>query len=985
MFLRTSISILLSVGLVFLGLAQLPQRSYISAKDFNLTDAEMQIIPYDIATDSNGFVYIAGPYGVHRFDGNNLVPLHKTKLVYQFFFKDEQERVWVFNTGELRLFMVTRDGLIPYQYNHLLTAYSGYNVQSIFLDKQGVLYLASIGIGYLTISPNGELTRQVTQNSGLHGFVVTTLKNGRLFCYSVGQEEKAEQRIPFKVYYQHRDESIVEVTETDEFSFQHRSSLIQHDADNWTLSTGLNYLIKGRKDSLVLKSRFPFQVIKLFEDSRQHVWAGTFNKGIHRLNHQNLRSEEHLFGNDAAAFLCHDPQGGMWAKSNKKGFVFFPNPSMMRYSLSSDSYVPFKIAALHPDHQRLYCPSSSGITIVEDDTTYVLPRPQPIDIPDKDHRTPRDVPTAFYVDTLNHQFCVASINHLGIWNGQKWQIHLLKHPAIRGHRMVGLFATGRDQLIGVSQYEIIQITAGGISRVIPMPETAKRVTSFAVNSEGRIFLGSHNGIWQMKNDTVSRFLIQAEALQEKKITHLTWLHNRLWVQTHNDGFYIVKNGRAEPLLQADGSTLYLDKCFVSDDGEIWSRLKHPTSALVHLQVLNDSVVLSNYMFDDLACQYPFSSNQLVVNNGKILWGVNGGLFQTSVSKLVKEGAAPRAYIRKVSANYVPLPYQQSHILSFKKNSIALEFDATSFRLKPVEFRCRLAGFDSIWIQPPFQGLQYTNLPAGTYRFQVQGKVAQESWGPMEEMTFQIIPPYWQTWWFRLLMGIATVLIIGAVFLIWYSIQQRRATLVIESLKSEQKALRAQMNPHFVYNALNSAQNFLLLGNTSEYNLFMSRLAQLMRSGLEHSRLAFIPLDHELRFLENYLSVETQRFPSRFTYRFDIEDELKEVSDVISLPPLMIQPLCENAIKHGYDSDPVEIVVSFRLKDEHTLMVLIKDNGVGFAARENKNKDRQPLGLNILENRVELLKKQGFEASYKIGYLDMANRKGTSVSLKIPLK
>lgn len=982
MVLRTFFSILLCVGLSFLGLAQSTQRSYISAKNFKLTDAEKQVVPYDIATDSNGFVYFSGPQGTHRFDGNNLVPIHNKKLLYQYFFKDELERLWVYNRAELRLFMVTSDSLIPYQYNHLTTAYQGYSVHSIYLDKQGTLYLALRGQGYLTISPEGELTKRMTPECGLHGLVITALKNGRLFCYSVHQSDNPEQHSSFKVYYQHQDQSIVEVTETGESKYLHPPSLIQHDKDNWTLSTGLKCLIAGKKDSLLTKTHFPFQVIKLFEDSDNNLWAGTYNKGIHRLKRDDLRSVEHLFGNEAASVRCNDSQGGMWATSSLKGFSFFPNPAMLRYSLNPTKYVPFLIGSLFSGQDQLYCNSSIGMVSFGGDSTYPLPLPK--DIPDQENWTPGNIPTAYYVDTLNHQFCVASINHLGIWKDHHWQLHSLKNEAIQGYKMIGMFATGKDQLIGISTIEVIHITAGEVHSVIPLPKLARKITSVAVSSEGEIFLGTIKGIWQVKNDNIIPLSLREKALQETPIMHLSWLHNRLWVQTRDDGFFIIQGDKVEPLTHSDGSALNLDKCFVSDDGEIWSRLRQKHSSLVRLQVRNDSVVMHNYMFDDLAFQYPFHRNQLVVKNGTIYLGVKGGLFQTPINKLVKEGPTPKAYIQHVTANYEALPNQSSHILPFEKNSIALEFDAVSFRLKPVEFRCRLVGFDSTWIQPPFKGLQYTNLAPGKYRFQVQGRVANESWGPLEEMDFQVMTPIWQTWWFRALIGLAIVLFIGGIFLLWHRNQQRRAALVIDTLKAEQNALRAQMNPHFVYNALNSAQNFLLLGNTSDYNLFMSRLGELMRLGLEHSRLAFIPLDHEIRFLENYLNIEAQRFPNRFSYRFDIQDELKELSDVISLPPLMIQPLCENSIKHAYNGSPVEIVVSYRLNGEDALMVLVNDDGVGFTVEKTTDR-RQSLGLNILRSRIELLKKQGFEASYNINHLDTVRKKGTSVSLKLPLK
>ena len=207
-------------------------------------------------------------------------------------------------------------------------------------------------------------------------------------------------------------------------------------------------------------------------------------------------------------------------------------------------------------------------------------------------------------------------------------------------------------------------------------------------------------------------------------------------------------------------------------------------------------------------------------------------------------------------------------------------------------------------------------------------------------------------------------------------------LELKNSKLESKALRGQMNPHFVFNVLNSIQKLILTEDKESANKLLNRFSKLIRSSLKYSRLEFIPIDQEVDFLTNYLNIETLRYPERFTFEIAVKDFL--VEEEIKIPPLVIQPLCENAIKHAFKENGGRLFVTISKIDEHSLLIVVSDNGIGM---ENATKihDSESLGLEIVRNRLDLFKDQGYKAEMTVSSLNSGLQTGTVIELILPYK
>ncbi|MFK7747379.1 MAG: tetratricopeptide repeat protein [Kordia sp.] len=243
----------------------------------------------------------------------------------------------------------------------------------------------------------------------------------------------------------------------------------------------------------------------------------------------------------------------------------------------------------------------------------------------------------------------------------------------------------------------------------------------------------------------------------------------------------------------------------------------------------------------------------------------------------------------------------------------------------------------------------------------------------------------------LLIGFSLLLLIGLGFLYYKRMElKKRLTLEKELSEYEQKALHLQMNPHFIFNCLGAISGFIINNGTDHAIKYLAKFSKLMRLTLEYSQESLIPIEKEIESLQNYLELEKLRFDNAFRY---IITKSETIEDDMGIPPLLIQPLIENAIMHGIivKKKQGNITVNFQLKKD-TITCMVIDDGIGIEnskkAKENSVQVHKSMALDIIKKRLKMMTKVSQKkASMHSSQLQDANGNsvGTKVVITLPIQ
>ncbi len=322
-----------------------------------------------------------------------------------------------------------------------------------------------------------------------------------------------------------------------------------------------------------------------------------------------------------------------------------------------------------------------------------------------------------------------------------------------------------------------------------------------------------------------------------------------------------------------------------------------------------------------------------------------------------------------------------------QNNVEFRYVAVSNKKVKDMYRYRLMSLKDSgdWFTTDQTSVRFNNLAPARYTFQVSARAQNTDWSVPEEYHFEVASRFIDLWWVR---ALGLVMLLAAGYLVFYLRLKRvkdRDSLIISNqelelqvAKMESSSLRGQMNPHFTFNVLNSIQKLVLNEEKQDANKLLSRFSKLVRSALRYSRLEYISLAEEVKFLDNYLRIESQRFPDRFTHQIEVADEL--LSDAM-IPPLLIQPLCENAIKHAFIKDGGTIWVRISVVDNELMQVVVEDDGVGVVSSNMLKKSS--LGTTIIRDRLKLIDKNESRASLKIEIANKNTTSGTRATLILP--
>lgn len=367
---------------------------------------------------------------------------------------------------------------------------------------------------------------------------------------------------------------------------------------------------------------------------------------------------------------------------------------------------------------------------------------------------------------------------------------------------------------------------------------------------------------------------------------------------------------------------------------------------------------------------------------------NDGFYSVNFDKLNKKIEPLKFTLDSLKINGLIRPIESDGVFGYKENTLELFFDFKDEVKKDEAFYTyQLIGMENEFkrFSTKENTISYPSLIPGNYTFKMRLNYRDQQ---SETFTYSFIikPPFWQRLWFYLLIIFIAGFSIFLVFQRKLKRQEKEARIINEINSSKLTAIQSQMNPHFVFNALNSIQHLVINGDTDQAYNYITRFANLVRKTLDFSEKETISVFQEIELLEVYLKLEKLRFNTNFDYEI-IKSNIHDVQ----VPPMLIQPFIENALVHGlmHKKGLKKLNVHLEIKD-NLLICKVEDNGIGREAakliRKRQRGNYKSFALNAINNRFRILRDY---YPMEIGYVykDFTENDDitTRVTLRIPVK
>jgi ligand-binding sensor domain-containing protein/anti-sigma regulatory factor (Ser/Thr protein kinase) len=544
--------------------------------------------------------------------------------------------------------------------------------------------------------------------------------------------------------------------------------------------------------------------------------------------------------------------------------------------------------------------------------------------------------------------------------------------------------------------ELVLATSGGLLQLdFPSLNFTKmlmegRCTALLIRKDS-IYIGTLTGLLLRKPDgDIVDMGEQVPFLKGRKITAIReTTDGAIWVTTFG-GIVEIRNNRmtkqfgtANGLSSDDCRTLAIDdNCiWVGTDNGLDRISTNPGGSIIHYSIADG---LGSNMI-----------NALLVSGKYLYAGTPEGLSFFNKHTMSSNSRCDLRLL-EVSIDGRSQEKTKTYLLDYSKRNFRLDYVGISYGSEgDIEYTYRLGGLDTSWHRTRQTSLEFIALPAGDYHLEL---FATNKFGIVSELlgiSIFIKTPFWKTAWF---IALAAALLIALTWLVVTErskrirAKEKAAQDLQQKLQElEQKALRAQMNPHFIFNSLNSIQGFILDNDADSANKYLSSFARLIRQTLDNSAHPEISVEDEIRYLGTYLQLEQLRFKQNFVYSVKAAPEVNTVQTFI--PGMVLQPFVENAIRHGIQNrkkDGSEVQVKFFLRQDW-LWCTITDNGPGRKAvqaiKSSQHIEYQSRGMQLTAERIGVLnmqQKKQITVEVEDVHDEAGNIDGTRVIVKFPI-
>jgi ligand-binding sensor domain-containing protein len=737
---------------------------------------------------------------------------------------------------------------------------------------------------------------------------------------------------------------------------------------NDTVYTDLNYTQLGLNSG---------QPITCFRLNGEDLWIGTVGKGLFRIPEFGTKgfcgTFSRFLDSLSISSVITDTEGGTWISTLSEGVYYIPLAahyvtniplgSVTALNHSPDSgllatgtyYGHFGIRSgpsLLPRNEwpmtapgrikKLKWLSGTEILIGSDFAPYIF------DLATQKKRTLVVLPQ------VQIGFSDCDEDKYGLWVGSRTGIYLLK----KDRQLSEVYKPGTENL-----EKLVSVAGGG---------------------ENGCWYTTIRDLYWLDLHTGTPTKICGQEVFQSNLKDLRYINGDLWVATDGNGLFLFRNGVPVKRIHSGNSQLTSDVCQqIEDDhkGHIWvatnrglNVFEASTQGLL-LSCTSDDILPSNDIKD------------LDLHGKHVYVATPSGISVIDTEKFIYSSEPPRPYIISLSAGDKVYQGSEQPELRYSEGIVRLAYTAITFQsAQSLLYRYRLSEEGKQWQETNLNQLELYNLRPGTYKLSLCAKKYNSGWSEPVAFSFTILPEWYQSLWFKLLAGVLFLLLL---YLITYGIiknnRQKHETKQ-KIAESELRVIRLHMNPHFIFNTLNSLQLFIFRNKFPEANHYIARLSQLIRWIMSYSDKQDISLKEEISFLSTYIELEQLRFEEAFELSLYTDENID--LENTRIPPLIVQPLVENAIKYGLSGRPEKgrLSLSF-LKQDRFILITVEDDGVGRdQVRQEQlqsQKKAESTGIRYTEERLKLLTR-GAKVKMPLRVTDLFDSGGKACGTRIEL-
>lgn len=964
-------------------------------KNYSLEDGLSQSTIFDIKQDKQGYTWIATADGLNVFNGAEFEvykkdPSNKNSLSSNFIYTVlplDNGLVWavtqdrVINEINPSLKTVKQVALLDNLQENM------YSAKKMLHGFNGEIWLSTYDNGVLVLNQNAKVIRKLN------------VQNKQLISNTINEVSKHGDKI-----YVCTDTGISIFTKNEKQSknvligksvgsaYSHKNHLYISDFTH-------SLLLKYRTNNFAIKPDtllYGQDIVDIVATKNGTVWAGSLAEGLFEIVENTVHHYKHsptdrwsLIDNNIF-YLSKDANEDIWIGTNsgfsiyKKAYNVF---KLLRRNASGNSLSSNKIYQIYEDkNANIWFVNYNGSI----DVLYPNGKFKNF-TPNKETITIR---LRSIMQVSEDYFIVGTSNSTGLFKFYPSKELFIPFNNINLKQIRKVKKTNNNEVLIAHEEGLGRLNLKTEVFTSNILDSSYSIYDF-IEKDGKIYIASFGRGFLIYDKSAGDLEVFKEAMEGSNLRSSNIMSivpisdHELALGTYGGGLSIfdIKNNSFKSLTESQGLRNNAVYGILQDNNKnLWVSTNIGIS-----RVSADFKSIKNYDLPIQLQSLEFNEDSyLKSSTGKFYFGGVNGLNFFEPKNITENRNSPMAIINGVIVENKRVNFSQEDKLSFnyKENDVAFLISARRISVpEKTTFQYMLEGLDNEWRTSTFSNeIAYNNIPPGNYSFKIKScnedGFCDEKY---EEFNFTIKAPIYKTWWFLALIG----LFIGAAIFTFfrYRTNNLRAEYAAKMTNAELRALRIQMNPHFIFNSLNSIQYYVLNSDSKTAYKYLTKFSSLMRKTLQHSKENFLPLKDELKALQLYLDLENLRLENTLESTIKVHAEIDAEKTLI--PTLFLQPFVENSILHGLlpkqGQRKMKIIVEPLTKG---FQCIIRDNGIGRKAsnelNKNRNRSHQSTALEAIENRIKIINTSGnIKVSMTIEDLEENNNPcGTQVTLKI---